>query len=52
VRVGRDDLPQDGVVEPKIFVTDAVADALDLLPWLGREIREPVVREIPDCLGD
>jgi hypothetical protein len=44
VGVNRDDLPKNGVVDAKILMTDTVADTLDLRPRLGREFRQPVVR--------
>jgi hypothetical protein len=58
VSVGRDDLPEDGIVDAKVLVTDTVADAPDLASWLSREFRKPIVGNAPhglryglDCIG-
>jgi len=39
MRLRRDDVPQDRVVETKILVSNAIADALDLRPRLSRVVR-------------
>ena len=38
------DLPENGVVDAKILVTDTVADTLDLRPRLGREFQSSGMR--------
>src|SRR5208337_4672855 len=43
-RICRDDLPEDGVVEAKVFMTDTISHALDLRPGLSWEFGEPLVR--------
>jgi hypothetical protein len=48
--VGRNDRPQNGIVNAKVLVTDTVADRFDLAPWLGRKVREPVVWNAPHSL--
>lgn len=48
--VGRNDRPQNGIVDAKVLVTDTVADRFDLAPWLGRKVRESVVWNAPHSL--
>ena len=50
MRVGRDDLPENGIVHAKVLVTDTVADSFDLAPRLGWKVGEPVVGNTPHCL--
>jgi hypothetical protein len=45
------DLPQNGLVDAKVFMTNVVADASYLAPRLSWEIREPVVGNAPHSLG-
>jgi hypothetical protein len=56
--VGRHDLPENAIIDAKIFVTKTVADALDLAPGFGWKIGEPVVGNTTygfryglDCVG-
>jgi hypothetical protein len=48
--VGRNDRPQNGIVNAKVLVTNTVADRFDLAPWLGRKVRESVVWNAPHSL--
>ncbi len=50
MRVGRDALPEDGIADANVLVTDTVADSFDLAPRLGWKVGEPVVRITPHCL--
>lgn len=43
------DLPQNGIVDAKVFMTNAVADASYLAPRLSWEICEPVVGNAPQA---
>jgi hypothetical protein len=52
MRVGCDDLPQNRIVDTKIRVTNTVADALYLPLRPGREVREPVVRNLPHTASE
>jgi len=51
-RVRRDDLPKDGVVDAKVFMTETVSHALDLRPGLIGEFGEPLVLNAAHRLGD
>jgi hypothetical protein len=48
--LGSDDFPKDRIIDTKVFVTDAVADTLDLRPRLCRKVGKPLVRNLPYCL--
>ena len=52
MRIGCYDLPQNGIVETKLLMTDAIADRLDLRPRLRRVVGKPVIRNMSDGLGD
>jgi len=52
MRICRDHLSQDRVVDTKILVADSIAYRPDLSPWLSRVFREPLIRNPPDGLGD
>jgi len=47
VGVFRNDVPQNGIVDAKVLVTDAVADAFDLAPRLAWEVCEPGIGNAP-----
>jgi hypothetical protein len=50
--VGSHDPPQNGVIQPIVFMADSVSDGPDLAPWLGRVVCKPVVGNPPNGLRD
>src|ERR1051326_790515 len=50
--MGRKDLPEDCIVEPKILVPNAVTDTLYLSPRLCWEFGEPIVRDLSHRFGN
>src|SRR5690242_2259986 len=52
VAISYDDIPEDGIVDTEVLVSNSVTDTLDLRPGLRWKISEPIVWNFSYSLRD